>query len=228
MRAPVLPPPAVEMISSPSSWMTGDAEVAAAGVDAERRALLLLGEERVDVGHRGGEVAAADARDRGDDHQRRVADARLDDDRREDRRDQQQRRRDDRPVPAAEHGDGHRVGQPQHRADERRDRDEEELARGVEAELLVRHEQHQDRPEGPDREPDVLGEDREPQVAVRDPLPGRLPERLVLGPPVVDPSTSEETSGCRHLLCPLASPGAPPDGVRPIGTDGRKRGVTGR
>ena len=45
----------------PDELDDGDAEVAAAGVDAERPALEPLRVERVDVGHRGGEVAAADA-----------------------------------------------------------------------------------------------------------------------------------------------------------------------
>ena len=43
----------------------GDAEVAAAGVEPERPALEPVGVEGVDVGHRAGEVAAADAGEAG-------------------------------------------------------------------------------------------------------------------------------------------------------------------
>ena len=55
----------------------GDAEVAAAGVEPERPALEPLRVEQVDVRHRGGEVAAADAGQAGQHHQRGVGDARA-------------------------------------------------------------------------------------------------------------------------------------------------------
>ena len=43
-----------------------DAEVAEAGIERQRVALLGLGEEEGDVGHRGGEVAAAEAAQQGE------------------------------------------------------------------------------------------------------------------------------------------------------------------
>ena len=49
------------MTSGHDELHDGHAEVAQAGVDAERRALALLREEEADVGHAGGEVAAAQA-----------------------------------------------------------------------------------------------------------------------------------------------------------------------
>ena len=58
----------------------GDADVAAAGVEAERPALQALRVEGVDVGHRRREVAAADAGDGGDREQRAERDARLEHD----------------------------------------------------------------------------------------------------------------------------------------------------
>ena len=104
---------------------------------------------------------------------------------------------DDRPVPATElrHGEG--VGQPDERAQRRRQRGEQELAGRVDAEHRLGQEEHQHRPHAPDREADVLGEDREEQVAAGDRLAGGLPEVGVLGPPVVDPAPAGPAAGRR-------------------------------
>ena len=68
------------------------ADVAAARVQAQRPALRRSREEGVDVRHRRGEVAAADAGERGHHHEGRVRRAGVHDDRGEDRRHQQQQR----------------------------------------------------------------------------------------------------------------------------------------
>ena len=107
----------------------GDAEVAAGGVEAERLALLRLGEEERDVRHRRGEVAAAEAgerRAREQDAERRVR-AAARPTASADGRDEQQQRGDDRPVAAAEARHRERVGDPQRRADEAGHRDQPEL-----------------------------------------------------------------------------------------------------
>ncbi len=99
----------------------GHAEVAAAGVEAERPALQAL---RVEARRcwpsttrscrRRRRRRAATTSKRGERH------ARLQHDRREDRRHEEQRRADDRPVAPAELGDGERVRDAQHGADRRR------------------------------------------------------------------------------------------------------------
>ena len=113
-----------------------DTEVAAGGVEAQRGALLGRGVEEVDVGHRAGEVAAAEAGRGGDEAEHPVRRLRsLHGVREAERRDEQQRRADHRPVAATElrHREG--VRQPQQRADEvgQRHQQEELLRREVEA-----------------------------------------------------------------------------------------------
>lgn len=79
------------------------AEVAAGGVESERVALLRGGVEERDVRHGAGEVAAAEAGERGDEEQQ--AEGRLRVRHRDgeaDARDEQESGRDDRPVATAE------------------------------------------------------------------------------------------------------------------------------
>jgi hypothetical protein len=91
---------------------------------------------------------------------------RLQHERRGRARHQQQQRADHGPVPATEPGHRERVRQPQQRADRGRDGGQQELLRRVEA-VRRAHEQHEHRPQAPDREADVLGQDGEQQVALR-------------------------------------------------------------
>ena len=143
--------------SRPTSCTTGDAEVAAAGVDAERPALEPRREVGVDVGHRRGEVAAADAGEQ----RRRPAAC-------EARRPARARRRcrrvgrssssarDDRPVPAAERRRPRRcrasAGPTPTRVGMAVSRN---FSGAVEA-VGRAQEQHEHRPQAPHREADVL------------------------------------------------------------------------
>ena len=108
-----------------------DAEVAAGRVEAERHPLLLRRVEEVDVGHRAGEVAAAEARRRGDQAEHPVRRLRvLHSPGEQQRRHQQRERAHDGPVAAAELRHRERVGQPDQRADQVGDGDQQEqLAR---------------------------------------------------------------------------------------------------
>jgi hypothetical protein len=177
-----------------------DAQVAARGVQPEREALAALGVEERDVRHRRREVAAADAgrRRAGEQHPhlhvvRLVGEpAARHDDREQQRRDQQQRRAQRRPAPAAEARHRERVRDAQRRADQVRHRDEPELLRQRQRHARVREVDDHDRPQHPDAEAEVLGEDREDEVLARDPLPRLLPERRVLRAPVVDPAAARE------------------------------------
>ena len=104
-----------------------DARVAAGRVQAERGALAVGRVEEVDVRHRAGEVAAAEAGGRRDQAEHPVRRARvLHRDREQQRRDQQQPGADHRPVAAAELRHRERVRQPQQRADQVRQRDQQE------------------------------------------------------------------------------------------------------
>lgn len=97
------------------------------GVESEGVALLRGGVEERDVRHRAGEVAAAEARESGDEEE--DAEGRLrvaEGDGQPDRGDEQETGRHDGPVTAAEARDHERVGDPQSRPDEARHRDEPE------------------------------------------------------------------------------------------------------
>ena len=113
---------------------------------------------------------------------------------RQHRRDQQQQRADDRPVAAAELGGGDRVRDAHERADQRGHRDQIELARRVDAVDGLRHEQHHHRPDRPDREADVLGEDGPDQVSLGDLLAAGLPGSDVFGVPVLDVAVTGQSS----------------------------------
>ena len=84
------------------------------------------------------------------------------------RRHQQQRGAGDRPVAPAELRHRERVGQPQQRADQVGERDQQEQLLRRELEALREQERRRDAPDQPDREAEVLGEDRPDQVAAGD------------------------------------------------------------
>ena len=104
-----------------------DAEIADAGVDAERKAFMRLREEEADVGHRGGEVGAGDA-DEGDEQdecvvrRRRVLQCAAEAEERE----EQQGRRDEGRIAAADEARQVRVEEAARRADETRQCSERE------------------------------------------------------------------------------------------------------
>ena len=125
----------------------------------------------------------------------------------QDRRDQQQQRADDRPVAAAELRDGEGVRQPQDGARQRGQRGEQELAGRVDA-VLGAEEQHDHRPQAPHREPDVLGEDREDQVALGDRRALCCPRTP--GPP----GASRRSSACRGGSSGRSARAAAPSGGR--------------
>ncbi len=161
------------------------AEVAETGVQRQRVALFRLREEEADIGHRRGEVAAAQAAEQRQ-HQEdqvgglgvlhRIADA---------HRGQQQRGgRKRRPQPAAEDRHHEAVEDAQGRAREARQRRQPEQLALREVEADGRQTRHHDRPHHPDREGQQQRRDRDPQVAVRDALALGVPERRVLGVPL--------------------------------------------
>lgn len=160
----------------------GDAEVAAARVDAECPALQVLRVEGVDVGHGGGEVAAAEATEAGAEEQGGVGDAGFEEGRGGQDRDQQEQGAHHRPDPPAEDRDGAGVRHPQAGADGGGQGGQQELAGRVHP-VLRAEEQDEDRPQAPHREADVLGEDGPEEVAAGGPGTGRGPEDGVLGVP---------------------------------------------
>ena len=130
-----------------------DAEIAEAGIDGERVALLRLREEEGDVGHRGGEVAAAEAaeqRQRQEDPVGRIGV--LHRKAHAERRDQQRPRGERRPQPAAEDGRHEGVEDAQRRAGEAGQRRQPEELLGGEREADARQLGDDDRPDHPDRE----------------------------------------------------------------------------
>jgi hypothetical protein len=164
-----------------------DADVAAPGVEAQCPALVALRVERVDVRHRRCEVAAAQTSEGRDHHESGVRRVRLVHVvEGQQRRNQQDQGAEDGPVATPEGGGGERVGQPQERADQGRYGDQEELARRVDVVDVLRHEQHHDRPNRPDREADVFGDHRPDQVSSGDLGSAVVPGVDVLGVPVVD------------------------------------------
>src|SRR5262249_37482227 len=110
-----------------------------------------------------------------------------DEERESDRGDEQEDGAHDGPVPPAELGHGERVGKAHERAHESRQCHELEQLVGRVGETRLRKLGRDDAPEQPDRESQVLREDRPEEVAPRDELPFPLPELLVLRVPVADP-----------------------------------------
>ena len=176
------------------------------GVQPERPALLAVGEEVGDVRHRRREVAAAEAGGPRDEQQHPERHLRvLHHPGHAERRHEQEQRRDDGPVAATEDRHGEGVGDAQHGTDPGGDGDHRErLTRGEcpavgaaghqRAGRVERagHRDDDDRPEQPHREADVLGEDREAQVAAGDASAAGVPERLVVGVPALDPTTGPD------------------------------------
>ena len=126
----------------------------------------VLGKKKRDVRHRGGEVAAAQAAEQGQNHEddvgrvrvlHRHADA--------DRGDQQGQGREHRPQPPAEDRHHEAVEDPQRGARQGRQRRQPEQLLGgeVEADQLQLGDDH--RPDHPDREGQQQVRDRNPQVA---------------------------------------------------------------
>ena len=195
------------MAAAPSVTTIGDrelrdrgAEVAAGGVEPERPALLLLREEVGDVGHRTGEVAAADAAEGGDEQQHRERGLGVGHHDAEQRGgDEQEAGRDDRPVASAEDRDHEGVGEPQRGADEARHRDEPEQLGAGQVEARRGEHDDDDAPQLPDDEPEELGEDRPAEVAAGDRASLGFPEPGVLGVPAVHPpagAAGEGDAGC--------------------------------
>ena len=161
--------PAPPTITGSSSWISETPRLPPAALRPSAAPFLADGVEEVDVGHRAGEVAAAEAGGRRDQAEHPVRRVRvLHRDREQQRRDQQQRGADHRPVAAAEPRHRERVRQPQQRADQVGQRDQEEQLLRGEREALREQERRADAPDQPDREAEVLGEDRPDQVAPGD------------------------------------------------------------
>jgi hypothetical protein len=105
-----------------------------------------------------------------------------------DRRKDQHGRAEDRPVAPAEGGDRKGVGEADQAPDEARQRHQLEELVGRVVKAGLRQLGGDDAPYQPDREAEVLGENRPDQVAPRDGLACCLPEPLVLRVPLGDPS----------------------------------------
>ena len=166
-----------------------DADIAAGRVEAERPALHPVGIEERDIGHAGGEIAAAEAGRRGDQqHQpeRRVG---LGDEIGErHRRDEQHRRAEDRPVAAAERRHREGVGKPHQRADQPGQRDElkQLVGRVVESRPAAAWWRRCSRSARP-RSRDARRRSTRSGCGGRSVLPLRFPERLVFGAPIRNP-----------------------------------------
>jgi uroporphyrinogen-III synthase len=129
-------------------------------------------------------------------------------DRRRHRGQQQQGGADDRPVAAAELRYREGVGHPDACAQGSRQCRQQELLRCRGLEIMAepvgrRQEEHEHRPQAPDREADVLGEDREDQIAARCPGTAPLPAADILGLPIRYPPAglSRRPQLGRILVC---------------------------
>ena len=80
-----------------------------------------------------------------------------------------------------------RVRKPHQRADQPGQRDELEQLVGRVVKAGLRQLGRDDAPDQPDREAEMLGNDRPDQVAPGDRLAARIPERLVFGAPIRNP-----------------------------------------
>ncbi len=166
----------------------GDADIAAGRVQAERPALHAVRIEEGDVGHRRGEVAAAEpGKGRHQQHQPERRFGVADEVGKRQRRDEQHRGGEDGPVAAAERRHRESIGKTHQGADQARQRHELEQLVSIEMEACRRQLGRHDRPDRPDRKADMLGHDRPDQIAAGNKLALGLPELLVLGIPLRDP-----------------------------------------
>ena len=171
------------------------------------------GIEEGNVGHAGGEVAAAETGRRR--HQQHQPERRLglaDEIGERDRRNEQHRRAEDRPVAAAEHRDRERVGKSHERADQPGQRHELKQLIGRVVEAGLRQFGRDDAPDQPDRKADMLGNDRPDEIAPGDEFALGLPEFLILRVPVRNPAcracSSTDSLSSTPLVLPRST--APP------------------
>ena len=178
----------------PNQLHGGHPDVAAPGVEPEGPALEPDGVEGVNVGHGGGEVAASHPADGGGHQQGGEGHPWLKYHGQERAGHQQQQGADQGPVatPETSHREG--VGDAHGRSHRAADGGEEELLGRLEA-VLGAEEQHEHRPQTPDGEPDVLGEDGEDQVTAGDLAAPIRPELGIFRPPVENPTTPEAPIG---------------------------------
>ena len=151
-----------------------------------------LGKKKRDVGHRRGEVAAAEAAEQRQHQEDPVGRVGIlhgiaDAGRREDQRPGGERR----PQPAAEDRHHEGVEDAQRRARQAGQRRQPEQLVGGVGEADRRQLGDDDRPHHPDGEGQQQRRDRDPQIAPRDRAARLLPERLVLGPPVLERRAGE-------------------------------------
>ena len=191
---------AVARTSRPTSCTTGTPRLPPPALTPSAQPLSRCRVVGVDVGHRRGEVAAADAGERRHDQQRRVRDAGLQEDRDQHRRDQQQQRADDGPVPAAERRRPRRCTGIRSTAPT-------SVGRAV-SRNFCRPGRCRTPGRGTARAP-TTGSRPRSRCARTAPRrsgcgwamawPGRVPEVRVLGAPVVDPVPAEACSGGRLM-----------------------------
>ena len=165
----------------------GDAEISQSGVQTQRGALQAFGEKTADIGHRTGEVAAADAgqeRPKLEYMQRRGLV--LQREAGTDRRNDQQCRGQKNGVASATETDEKRRGYAQRRAHQARDRGQCEQLCRLEGKAEVDHLHRDDAPHQPHGEPAQQIGYRYPQIAISDALAPGLPECFVLDIPFRD------------------------------------------
>ena len=185
--------PTVASTTSPTSWATGTPMLPPPALMPSAQPLSRRGKKALMLVIEEAKLPPPTPANMAMINKRVERDARLQEDRDQGRRDEEQQRADHGPVAAAELGHREGVREPQHRPDQRRQGREQELLRRVEA-VVRPEEEHQHRPQAPDREADVLAEDGEDQIALGDALALGFPERAVLGAPVVDGDRTDPRS----------------------------------
>ena len=187
-----------------------DAEIPHACVPAERRTLQAGGVEEGHVGHAAGESAAAKPSGRRCDHHKPQRSRGLRHQIGERKAgDVKQRGGDDGPIAAAEHGWSEGVRETGQRAEQSWYRYErKELVRGV-RKAGLRQPRYDDAPDQPDRKAVMQGEHRPDEIAEGDFFTCRLPELLILWPPVrnLGSVVCADIDGlhvCDHFVLPYA------------------------
>ena len=161
------------------------AGVPEAGVEAEGQALHALGKEEADIGHRGGEIAAAEPG--GECEELEYPQGRgliLQGEAGADRWDHQEGGREENRVPTPGDADKEGAGNPQGGTGEAGDGGEREQLGLAEREAEIEHLHRDDAPVKPHREPAQEARNRDHEVAVGDALSGRVPECAVLDIPL--------------------------------------------
>ena len=169
------------------------AQIAQPRIHSQCKALLGLGIEERDIGHRRGEIAATEATQNGNRDEVPVRGAGvLHRNAQPDRGNQQRSGGNCGPAAATEHGHHKRIENAQGGAGQRGQRRQPEQLIGIKREAHLRQADGHRRKHLPDGKRQQQCRDGDSEVAIGDPVAGPRPERSILGMPLLNHGTDAD------------------------------------